>query len=252
MKNVNKNKVLSLIIAIKRKNKNSVLLKKPYHVLSRPFGIAPQTFSSLIKQGVSEGWIIEKKDRWEIIRMRKILLDMNEKTGLNFWFHNILKSTESNFKKILIELERLMVCDNIIMPQHYAIRKRNQEESSNGDHTDRGGDLKPKDTLFSNRINTSCRAASKKLGVSVSKANKMLSNGGKMYKRSILQTVFLRNHPTYVEEIRNMFPSAGFVYYSKRKKGVVVCFGSGMNYDSFQLFTRTLRARNNNMVFYLK
>lgn len=217
-----KYKVLSLIIAIKRKNSNSKLLYKAKYKLAKDFNLAPQTFCKLLKSAIEYGWVTEDDNGYQAKKFHKIILDFNYISGYSFWNHNILKSKDYNFKTILNQVEQLLVVDNVINPQLTIINRKTDLSKNKRFPTVRCAEKDGKIAIGS--VRTSARHTSNKLGISSSKANKIL-NKSLFYTRKQHIMRFYQSKKEDVEKYQKKFPRAT-VWFSQKQNKVIAHHGS--------------------------
>lgn len=233
----NKGKLLSFVLAIKRKKSNSKLLYGPKYILAKEFNLSPQTFSKYLKQCISEGWIIEESDGWRAIPLPKILRQFNAETGLFYGKHNILKGKSTDFYQILDEFEQGLLISNIIDRQEYVLSKK-MKLTSKKSRTVKCAlkEFRGKDSQFcaekaiksiNQKYVTSARRTAEILGVSRNKANKILSSGKKV-KREIDFIWKKGIHPERIYALREEYPNAQIILFPRYDR-YKICFGSSLS-----------------------
>lgn len=227
-------KILCLLLAIKRKKSNSKLLYKPKYILAKEFNLSPQTFSKYLKQCVSEGWIIEESDGWRAISLKKIFSQFHSQTGLFYGRHDILRGKSTDFYKIQDEFEQGLLISNIMRPQQRMAAMKGKLLSKNyrtvKESLRKFASMDPSscaDKIIDSmnpEVVTSARNVSKKLRVSVSKANKVLNSGTKV-KREIRHLWVKGILPAKQDSLRREYPKATIILFPKYN-AYKVCFGS--------------------------
>ena len=235
--NHNKYKLLSFVLAIKRKKSNSKLLYRPKYILAKEFNLSPQTFSKYLKDCISEGWIIEESDGWRGISLKKIFSQFNNQTGLFYGKYNILKGKSTDFYQILDEFEQGLLISNIIRPQQKMAAMKSKLLSKNywtvrkslRKFAEESPSLCADEIIDSmnSEVVTSARSVAKKFNVSVSKANKML-NSETMVKREKRFLWVQGILPGRDSALREMYPSATILLFPKFNR-YKVCFGSSLS-----------------------
>lgn len=203
-------KIFAFLIALKRERKNSIIFKAPAYKACTKYNLSPQTFKKYLREAIEAGFIEDLGDRYRIISFKKIASHFCKENEIIFRKHLILRSKVTDTKQIVLKLSQDLVYDNVVYLQKKAIetKKRDIElitELLNGTGKNKlysksdykrinilrksrkisvRGLAKIKDSL-SEEIITSCRHLGDKFGVSPKKANKMLSDGGEMFKREI-------------------------------------------------------------------
>lgn len=246
MSNNKYHKIISLLIAMKRQRRNSVIFLTAYYKLAPQFGLSPQTFKKYLLEAEKLGWIQISGGRITINSLPSILEDFISDSGLYFGKYNVLKSKETSFKDVLSEIESILLMSNIYDRQQYHINKKNQKiksakrlsstEKSKGnrklsaldkrvisDGLHREKNVKGK-LEYNGSVVTSARHTASKLGVSVNKANKIL-NRGLHFTREIKELWFKGCSHGLFDALRESYPKAtilmlGNCGYTK------VCFGS--------------------------
>jgi hypothetical protein len=196
------NKVLSFIIALKRFKNNSVILKKAKYKMAHQIGLHPNTFIKYLKEAIDCGYIYQDDSKYHIAPLKDILIDFYEETELVFLSHSILLSKETNYKKVLSEIEYCLIIDNVYEMQEKAKRKKERFIESAERILQTGqshtyiskSEYKSLKNLLKKEggvngvakkleeqnympINiTSARHTAKKLNISTSKANRLLSS----------------------------------------------------------------------------
>lgn len=245
------------IIALKRYKKNSVIYKKPKYILCKQFNLSVNTFSKYLTEAINNGFIIEEKDCYKIIKFKKIVKQLLKGSNVCFNNHKMIKKSKStDFKQIQNEFEQLLIVDNIIDRQQKKIDKKakfvndtqnyrfhnlkfgtgnTSKEELSMIHRDktlpkrvRKKDvLEKSDFLFNNQIMSSARNVSKKLGMSVSKANKILNRKNFFLRKPTFFWLNGCNLAIYEYAI-NMYPEATVIPCSKINR-IKVHFGSELN-----------------------
>lgn len=229
-------KILSFVLAIKRKKSNSKLLYGPKYLLCKEFNLSPQTFSKYLKQCISEGWIVEEQDGWRAISLKEIFRQFNAQTGLFYGRHDILKGKSTDFYRIKDEFEQGLLISNIMRPQqrmaalkgkllsrnHRTVKKRLRK------FADQSPNLCADDIIASMNPEavTSARNVAGKLSVSVSKANKILNSNTKV-KREIRHLWVRGILPEKLYSLRGEYPKATIILFP-RYNAYKVCFGSSI------------------------
>jgi len=229
-------KLLSFVLAIKRKKSNSKLLYKPKYLLAKEFNLSPQTFSKYLKQCISEGFIIEESDGWRCIKLQEIFSKFNDETGLYYGKHDILKGKSTDFYQIQEEFEQGLLISNIICPQEFMRAKKNKLTSRK--HRTVHNALKKfrsvdpnfcADTTIASinsKYVTSARRTAEKLNISRSKANKLL-NGGTKVKRKI-ECIWKRGiQPERLYALQKEYPKAKIILFPSYNC-YKICFGSSL------------------------
>lgn len=229
-------KLLSFVLAIKRKKSNSKLLYKPKYLLAKEFNLSPQTFSKYLKQCISEGFIIEESDGWRCIKLQEIFSKFNNETGLFYGRHDILKGKSTDFYQIQEEFEQGLLISNVIHRQDFVLSKK-MKLTSRKYRTVKESlkKFRLKDPNFCaetaiRSINqeyvTSARKTGEVLGVSRNKANKILNSDTKV-KRTIRHVWRKGIQPERLYALREEYPNTviiAFPNYNAYK----VCFGSSL------------------------
>lgn len=238
---MNKFKSFSLIIALKRKKRNSKILKKAKYKLAADYNLHPTTFCKLLEQCVSEEWITLEGDYYHIKKFSEIVKDFREKTGLRFHFHQILGENTThrhqNFdvKSITDELYGKLLLDNVMAPQEYMIRlkeglsSRNiQTVKSSIRKLQKIGVYTCADDVEKNiqhQVVSSDRHVSSKLEITRYRASKIL-NGCKDISREVKSVFYhTRNVIFDYERLRLDFPRATVIPMPAISK-IKVCHGS--------------------------
>lgn len=257
MKNRVKYNKIIFIIALKRYKKNSVIHKKPKYILCKQFNLSVNTFSKYLSEAIDQGFIIEEKDCYKIIKFKTILKKLLKGSNVCFNNHQIIKKSNStDFNEIKDEFEQLLIIDNIINRQQKKIDKKTKfvndtqnyrfhnlkfgtgntsKEELSMIHRDktlpkrvRKKDvLEKSDFLFNDKIITSARNTSKKIGVSPSKANKILNRKNFFLRKPTFFWLNGCNLAVYEYAI-NMYPEATVIPCSKINR-IKVHFGSELN-----------------------
>jgi hypothetical protein len=244
----NNTKLISFIIALKRYRLNSVLLKHKSYKIAPKFNLSPQTFNSYIQKCIEIGWINFDGEKYTSKKLQDIIVDFNKKTNLFISNHEILKNKKTfDFKEVLKEIEQILLIDNVIAPQQHQIDKKtkfiNDYNDLNSPTDFRKGKVSKSQMkmikagllsagreiqkmVYNDRIVTSARHTADKLGMSISKSNKLLNSGGKIHRIIIQRWVhgisFVR-----IEQLKIDYPGAciiPYVHYNKIK----VCLGSSL------------------------
>lgn len=229
-------KIISFVLAVKRKKSNSKLLYRPKYLLAKEFNLSPQTFSKYLKQCISEGFIIEESDGWRCVRLQEIFSKFNDETGLFYGRHDILKGKSTDFYQIQEEFEQGLLISNIIHQQDFVLSKKNKLTSRK--HRTVKNALKKfrsKDPNFcadttiasiNSKYVTSARRTAEKLNISRSKANKILNSGTKV-KRTI-ECIWKRGiQPERLYALQKEYPKAKIILFPNYNC-YKICFGSSL------------------------
>lgn len=251
-----------LIIALKRYKINSSVRKMPKYLLCKQFGLSVNTFSKYLKEAISLGFIEVDGDYYRVAPFKRVVSEIFSETGLYFSSHQILHKKSTNFYQIKEEIESLLVLDNIISRQEKAMRnkkriridgiikgrrtvKMEMEEtlssllrdhvvpkkhyvvSENRAHNLQKYNQRAERSRNIDRVVTSARHTSKILGVSIQKANRILSQKS-AFKRSIeVKWVNGCSHATY-DNLALLYPNASIIPCPKIGM-MKVCFGSSLS-----------------------
>ena len=239
-------KLLAFTIAIKRYKSNSVLMDTARYKMSSKFGISTQTFNKYLVEAQKIGWINISGGNFVVKKLNDIIIDFNNQTGLFFSNHKVLENRKKHsFKDVLKEIEQILLIDNIIAPQQFEINKKSKFVNDYNILISPTGKKRGKVTQsqkkmmrmglrsaekeisgmnYTDRVMTSARHTSSVMGMSVSKANKVLNLGGKV-NRSILQVWIHGISFVKIEELKIQYPKAKIIPYVHYNK-IKVCFGS--------------------------
>ena len=245
-------KKLAFIILLKRFKNNSVLFQRANYKYAAKFSMSPATFKKYFKEAIDNGHVFKDGDIYKVEKFSKILSDFYQETGLALDKHEILQGDNLNFKNILSELQGLLVVDNVIKQQLTQIdRKRKDirlikfanktEKSDSFLHKSEMKRLRKlsKDgklgasyadqlsNSYRSTVITSARHTAKKLGVSVKKANQILSNSGNSFKREILVKWVYGISIFKIEKLRHQFPNATIIPMMNYNR-IKICFGSSL------------------------
>jgi hypothetical protein len=203
-------KKIAFLIALKRGRRNSIILKGPVYKISYKYGLAPQTFKKYLREAIELGLIEDLGDRYRVIGFKAIVSDFCNEHKVILRKHLLLRSEITCTKQIVRELSRVLVYDNVVFLQKRAIENKKKDielisELVSGTGKNKfysKSEIKKIKALqkkkqisvrhlnrlknsLSEEIITSCRSLSEKFGVSPKKANKILADGGEIFKREI-------------------------------------------------------------------
>lgn len=250
---IGKYKLIALIIALKRFKRNSVIIKKARYKMAQQVSLHPQTFNKYFEEAIERGWITDCGNCYKLIRFKTILREFCIENDLLFLFHKILRNKNSNFKHVLSELESYLAKDNIYETQAQVIenKKKQIEVFQKCRRTDLMGKVDPKayrklikklgkplnsvkdikkELNFNNEVVTSCRHTATKLGISASKANRLLNNMPGTQRRILFQ-FFEGCSLELFDHLRQEYPKAT-IYPMVSKGKTKVCFGSQITPDN--------------------
>lgn len=236
-------KLFSFIVALKRHRKNSVILSKPKYILSKHFGIHTTTFSRYLNGCIRKGWIEVSGGRYVVIPFEKIIKDFCNETQIGFGSHDILCNKETDFKKVYESILDCGVIDNIILRQSKIIKVKNDLNDLHR-RLNLTGKLKLSYDEYKKyrkmvkklsvneaknveqEIVTSARHCGSLLGISTSKANKLLNKD--IFGRKIKTEYHNECNIFIFEKLRALYPKAivipmPFIGVTK------VCFGSSID-----------------------
>jgi len=234
-------KIISLIIAIKRRKNNSILFLKPNHVTSKQFNLSPQSFSKLISLGIEKGWIEKTKTQYKVKKLSEIFKEIKEETNFTFSYTDLLNKNKGlNVKNIIQELFDSLIDSNIVKKQEFMIRQRQNLLSSNAYTVKKAYKLlKKKGQLNSHSsfllsdkqkvdssVYVSKRMIASVLGVSEWMASKILNNS-KTFERKIINfwVPFGANLDVTMSRLSVMYPKAVLIPFGHYGR-IKVCFGS--------------------------
>lgn len=248
---MNKIKEFSLIVALKRKRKNSKILKKAKYKLAADYNLHPTTFCKLLQQCISEGWIEEIGEYYHIKKFSFIVKDFCEKSDLRFHFHEILGPDHKNrhqnidVKSITEEVLSKLLLDNVMAPQEYIISLKKGLSSKNS-RTVKRSMMKLKKLGFyscaddvekgiQESVVTSDRHTAKRMKITRYRARKVLNAGLSATREIKSDWRPLRNAVLDYDKARLDFPKATILvlpHYGQIK----ICHGSVLsrvikNYD---------------------
>jgi hypothetical protein len=235
-------KCFSLIVALKRKKKNSKILKRAKYKLASDYNLHPTTFCKLLQQCISEGWIEEIGEYYHIKKFSFIVKDFCEKSDLRFHFHEILgpdsKKRHQNFdqKQIVEEILSKLLLDNVMAPQEYIISLKKGLSSKNSSRTVKRSMMKLKKLGFyscaddvekeiQESVVTSDRHTARKLKITRYRARKVLNAGIDITREIKSDWRPLRNALVDYDAARREFPRATVLilpHYGQIK----ICHGS--------------------------
>jgi hypothetical protein len=236
-------KVLAFIICLKRFKRNSVIFKIADYKMAQRMGIHPTTFKKYLKISIDNNFIKDNGSSYSIIQMESIIKKFKGSLCIRFGKHLILESNNFKYSNVLDEIYECVLVDNLILKQEYAIKKKIYTKDLQNRFNSTGkvkitvkeikrykqllktGQICAGEIINVNEgIITSARHTSSILGVSTSKANKILNNL-KSYKRSI-NVIWKKGVNKFnIELMRSKFPQAKIIpmlHYDMIK----VCFGS--------------------------
>ena len=238
---MNKIKAFSLIIAFKRKKRNSKILKKAKYKLACDYGVHPTTFCKLLEQCISEGWVTESGDYYQIKKFSEICCAFQEEIGLKFNFHSILgpnkwsRHQEFSIKKITDELYGKLLLDNVVAPQEYMIRLKSALSSNNHQTVKKSMKQLQKMGLYTcadkieasiqHSIVSSDRHTANRLKITRYRARKVLNECNDIHRE--VKSLFypVKNMILDYDRLRMEFPGA-FVMPMPAYGMIKVCFGS--------------------------
>jgi hypothetical protein len=241
-------KIISLAVAIKRKRKNSIVLKKANYILAKEYNLSPNTFAKYFNELNSLGFLEDQGNCYRVASLSKIISFYFKDSDIFFGQHRILRGKSTNPKEIETELRQLLVVDNIIKPQQrqienkrliklfidslgtdkqaksewfslpYKVRKKTMRMYSK---SVRNKEAKNK---FNDQIVTSVRHTAIKVGVTKYMASKTLKSND-MYTRKIEEKWYNGCSFLLIERLKVQYPDCLIIPYPHFNK-VKVCFGS--------------------------
>lgn len=244
-------KILAFIIALKRAKRNSVILKRPIYKMAQKYGICGVSFKKYLTKSIELGYIIEKEDRYVIIKFKEIVKHFCGEQKIYFGYYNILRNRSNvTVKTITEELLCISMMDNVIKPQEYVIERKKRDIGiikhslktdkkprplSKRDYA-RMKKLAKQGMLSAKSLQrlidsttgiviSSNRHASRKTGISNFKAGQVLSKGGKYFSRTKLEKYHHGCNAFNLEKLNHMYPKAWIIplpHYDK----IRVSFGS--------------------------
>lgn len=251
-------KLLVLLIILKRYRNNSVILKTAKYKLAAKFSMSPVTFNKYLDECIRLGYIIDRGDRYQIIQFKELVVSFAKNTGTFFGKHQILCSKNLSFKSTLAELQRYLVIDNIINPQENQLkRKKTDIELINfANRTVKSDSFLCKHELkrlkklhkegklsacaakkvvssYTGVVITSARHTAKKLKVSVQKANSILNSGESLYSRNILVKWVKGVSFFKIESLRIQYPDATIIPLLNYDV-IKICFGSSLSHGNLK------------------
>lgn len=210
-------KKLAIIIALKRRNKNSCFRKKANHIIAGELGISAYLFSKLIKELISDGFIVEQGNYYRIVRFKAITSEFYYKKDLCLGRLNILKSKSLNYHQILKELYSQLIITSLIGKKKHLLSLNIQTEAktSRVDEIINSLDI---------TLKTSARTVARILSVSLDKANKIL-NQSELFCRKIVEEWVDGIFEGKLELLQHHFKGARVIPHPERNK-YKICFGS--------------------------
>jgi hypothetical protein len=131
LKNLKKYRLFALIIAMKRHKKNSVVFKAKLSVTAKRYGMSIKTFKKYLVIAKEQGLIIEKEDRYEVVKFSLVVRKLAKSLGIFFGHYQIIKNLDESASLDVHKIvEELLVCgikDNIINQQLYAIERNTKD-----------------------------------------------------------------------------------------------------------------------------
>ncbi|NBO36859.1 hypothetical protein EBU91_04925, partial [bacterium] len=123
MTNLEITKILALILLLKRRRKNSVVIKVDMVEKSKSFGLAPGTFRKYLNLCIEKGWIVQEKgNTYRCIKLRSIISQFCKETGLVVGYHDFLvksKGYPKNFRPMHKVVLSALAADNVLAKQEY-------------------------------------------------------------------------------------------------------------------------------------
>lgn len=228
-------KKLSLIIALKRRNKNSVFKKKANHLLAKELGISAYLFSRLLKELIAEGSIEECGKYYRIIKFKEIIHEYYETTHLRVGAFNLIQNHKTlKYHEILNDLYSQLIITNVIGPQKYLIQRKKDLSSiysrtvlNSNRFFKKRNEYRCVDDIIKSvneDIMVSCRLIAERLSISIDKANKIL-NSSKLFSRDIKELWIKGIHREKIDKIRRFYPTSIVIPFVKADK-YKICFGS--------------------------
>jgi len=228
-------KKLSIIIALKRRNKNSCFRKKANHIIAGELGISAYLFSKLIKELISDGFIVEKGNYYQIVKFKEIIREFYYKKDLYIGKFELLKNESLNYHQILNKLYSQIIITNIVDKQQHLINKKQGLLASDSRTVLKANryflkkryDKRSVDEITASidqAIRTSARAVAKMLEVSLDKANKIL-NQSELFCREIVEEWVDDIFDGKLEKLKLENKNTTVIPYPERNK-YKLCFGS--------------------------
>jgi hypothetical protein len=217
---------------MKRARKNSLILGADYKN-AKNLGLSVATYKKYIQICLNSGWITREpyKNGYRVINFAKILREIHQKTNLFVGKHSLIEGNKStNTKEVENEITDLLMLDNIIKPQQFQIKKKQQfiddvnflsnpTEESQKTHKITSSQKKimkmgvkcaekeVKNMIPNKRLITSARHTSRKIGISVSKANKKL-NSSLIFERNEIYKTYQGVNFALVDHLKEKYPKA--------------------------------------------
>lgn len=240
---INDYKLLSFIICLKRFKLNSIILNQPKYKLAKKLSLHPTTFNKYLNKCIEKNYITISENGWKVKKLVQILSDFCVSNQIKFNKHDILKEKSTDFGEVNKTLLDLFVLDNIISQQKFVIKEKSDIKDIHNrivNPTEHSVKISRKEydryriyrkscgvgsaLGVNTNVITSARHCSKKLGLSLKKANNVL-NAGKNFKRII--NYFLVNGCDFftLESLKLKYPKSTLIPFTHLNK-TKVCFGS--------------------------
>ena len=245
---VDKHKIISFLIVLKRYRKNSVIFKEAKYKMAQKVGMSTNTFCKYLNQSLLLGHVTDQGDRYTLKKFEDVVREFCEVNNLHFNNHQILKrKSQLSFKETLAEFQEYLLLDNTLGRQEKAIKRKNDKIESYRKlrtvkrHAGGGCSKKDKELISSGQhrveniyahLNyrssnvTSARHSGNAIGVSHQKANKIL-NSLKTATRNILVKWVHGISMFKIEQLRSRYPQATIIPLIQYNK-IKVCFGSSI------------------------
>jgi len=199
--------------------------------MAQQIGLHPNTFIKYFKEAQDLGYIVPCKNGYKVIKLREIISEYCGQTSTLFGKHGILRSKNCKFKEVLSELEYALIADNVVENQLHVIKKKEKKielfrklkktgknSAFNVPRKDAKRLIKELGSIagvsdiykrldYNSEQVTSCRHTAFKIGVSKSKANKLL-NTHPVYKRKVHAIWYDGTSLALFDTLKEIYPKA--------------------------------------------